>query len=405
MNRSTSLLSMVALSAIPVFAHTLPVGQEPEPGSVEAAAPQEITLGNGRFVPAEGAQLMPWPRAYSGSLILVGVEDHGSWVEEGQPVARIDRSSLKRQIEDAELAVEAARFALESARMRFEMSKESAELSMHRAKMSVENAHWELESWHEFEREHREAQQHLSSMYREHGLEDAEDELNQLEAMYSDDELTDATEEIVLKRSRRNLDRSRFSAELQERQAAHNAEMEMERTSMLREIAVKEAELALEHAHRNHRLKMESEERGLQDAKRKLVRAEQRLEDLRNDAKQLSLVAPRRGMLLHGSMDQAGKTSAYQIGSSLAPRQIAFSIVDPGKLEIAMTLNDEQFAHARQGGQVVVECAALELKVMGKIEVDPFPTAGGYAARVHLKGDLPTVTPGTTASVTMLKEN
>ena len=53
----------------------------------------------------------------------------------------------------------------------------------------------------------------LRSQSRQHNLEDQRDELEQLEQMYREDELVDATEEIVLKRQRHVVECARFQLE------------------------------------------------------------------------------------------------------------------------------------------------------------------------------------------------
>jgi multidrug efflux pump subunit AcrA (membrane-fusion protein) len=241
-------------------------------------------------------------------------------------------------------------------------------------------------------------------MYREHGLEDALDELRQLEAMYTDDELTDATEEIVLKRQRRNLKRSQLSAQLQEAQAEHSAAIQWERTGMQREMAVREAEMDLEHAERNARMSMLSTERGLASSERGLRDAKQRLEDLRADAKQLELRAPERGMLLHGSIEDAGG-KRHRMGGQLSARQAAFTVYQPGAYELSMKLSAADKGKVTQGQHVSVDVDGSELKLTGKLMVEPFPGPGGYAARVVLDGDQAQLVPGATASVSFRAGN
>lgn len=404
MNALTPLLGLTTLVGLPLLAS--PAFQElaQEPAQEPAAEVEIISLGNGTVVPTHGTQLMPWPREYSGQMILLEVADHGSWVEKGQPIARIDRRSLERQLHDAELGVEHAKADLQMARERAEMQRESTEWSLHRKELAVERARQELDSWQDFELGQAETQKMLSAMYREHGLEDALDELLQLEAMYTDDELTDATEEIVLKRQRRNLKRSQLSAQLQEAQAEHSAATQWERTGMQREMAVREAEMDLEHSERNARMSMHGLERGLASSERALRDAQRRLKDLREDAKQLELRAPERGMLLHGSLEDAG-SKRHSMGGQLSARQVAFTVYQPGAYELHMKLSATEKGQARNGQSVSVDVHGSDLKLSGKLSVDAFPGPGGYAARVTLDGDQAQLVPGAIATVSFRADN
>jgi len=394
MNPFPTLLGFATLVGLPLLAS--PAFQEPE--QEPASEVEIVALGSGTLVPTAGKELMPWPRAYSGQMILLEVAEHGSWVEKGQPIARVERRNLQRQLRDAELAVESAEAELDMAHDRADMQRDTTEWNLHRKELALQRAQQELQSWAEFELGQAESQKMLSAMYREHGLEDALDELRQLEAMYTDDELTDATEEIVLKRQRRNLKRSQISAQLQEAQAEHNAAIQWERTGMQREMAVREAEMDLEHTERNARMSMHSTERGLAKSERSLRDAKQRLEDLRGDAKQLELRAPERGMLLHGSIEDAGG-KRHRMGGQLSARQAAFTVYQPGAYELRMKLSATDKGKATHGQSVSVAVDGSELKLTGRLMVDSFPGPGGYAARVVLDGEQAQLVPGATASV------
>lgn len=398
MHALAPILGLTTLVSLPLLAQPIP--QEPVQEPVQEPAVEIVSLGSGTVVAAKGIEYRVWPRSYSGQMILKDVAEHGSWVEKGQPMARLDRRSLEKQLEAAEIAEEQAEIALRAAHERAEMQTESLEWGLHRKELALERAAQELESWEEFERGQAEANQRLSAMYRKHGLEDALDELMQLEAMYTDDELTDATEEIVLKRSRRNLERSRISAELQERQAAHTRETDWKRTSMMRRVALEEAEMAMHHAQREAEMSMRSLESGMQSAERALRDARQRLEDLHHDAEMLAMMAPARGVLLHGSLHQGG-TSRHNEGGQLAPRQVAFSIIQPGKYAVKMHLSAELITQCSNGQSVEVKFG--ETTLSGSLEFDRYAGPGGYAARIELDGEQAQLAVGDSVSVSFRK--
>src|SRR6185436_17081035 len=69
--------------------------------------------------------------------------------------------------------------------------------------------------------------QDLSRRYQQANLEDQTDELDQLEKMYKGDELVDATEDIVLKRSRRGLALTKDGNALASERTKHHEEFEL----------------------------------------------------------------------------------------------------------------------------------------------------------------------------------
>lgn len=386
------ILGLTTLVSLPLLAQPQEPAQQP--------AAEVVSLGQGTVIAAEGMEFRVWPRSYAGQMVLMDVAEHGGWIEKGQPMARLDRRSLEKQLEAAELGAEQAEMDLHATQERAEMQMESLEWSLRRKEMALDRAAQELDSWEEFELEQAEANQRLSAMFREHGLEDALDELMQLEAMYTDDELTDATEEIVLKRSRRNLERSRISADLQERQAAHTRETDWERTGMMRHVALEEAEMAVHHARREAEMTMHSIEMGLGAAERKLRDARQLLEDLHHDAEMLAMVAPARGVLLHGGLDSGG-ASRHKDGGQLAPRQVAFSIIQPGKYAVKMSLSAEQMSQCSNGQSVDVKFG--EATMSGQLEIDRYAGPGGYAARIMLDGEQAQLAAGDSVSVSFRK--
>lgn len=396
MHAFAPILGLTTLVSLPLLAQP----QEPAQQPAQEPAVEIVSLGNGTVMAAEGVEVRVWPRSYQGQMILKEVAEHGSWVEKGQPMARLDRRSLEQQLEAAELGAEQAKIDLHSTRERAEMQRESLEWSLHRKEMALDRAAQELASWEEFELGQAKANQRLGQMYREHGLEDALDELMQLEAMYTDDELTDATEEIVLKRSRRNLERSRISAELQARQAEHTRKTDWERTGMMRHVAVEEAEMAMRHARREAEMTMRSLDMGMEAAERKLRDARQRLEDLRHDAEMLAMMSPARGVLLHGSLDSGG-ASRHKAGGQLAPRSTVFSIIQPGKYAVKMHLNADQMAQCSNGQSVEVKFG--DMTMSGKLEIDRYAGPGGYAARIILDGEQPQLAAGDSVSVSFRK--
>ena len=145
---------------------------------------------------------------------------------------------------------------------------------------------------------------------------------------------------------------------------------------------------------------MRSLEMGLEAAERKLRDARQRLEDLRHDAEMLALEAPARGVLLHGGLDSGG-ASRHKDGGQLAPRQVAFSIIQPGKYTVKMSLSADLMAQCSNGQNVEVKFG--EATMSGKIEIDRYAGPGGYAARVMLDGEQAQLAVGDSVSVSFRK--
>ncbi len=344
----------------------------------DPTAPQALEL-TGTFVPAEAEEIHLWPQGWKGELMFLEVMAHGSMVEEGQVIARFDTEGIERQIEDAEFALEDARFQLEMSAQRNELEEHSGELRVHDAERALDRARRTLEGWIEFEYGQNRANAEMSEVYTRHSLEDAEDELRQLEAMYREDELTDATEEIVLRRSRRNLARSHRSAELSQGQREFTAEFSWPISTEMKEEAVIKAEHSLKRTHRQFQLDQEARHAALEKSERGLVRLEERLEKLLSDQGMFELRAPRSGLLLHGGAEDyhPGKAAPrHRRGGRAGVRTALFTIATPDRMGVALNVGESKLSQVGNGRSVQIHGIADDgLHRNGRLVMDAFPQA------------------------------
>ena len=82
-------------------------------------------------------------------------------------------------------------------------------------------------------------------------VQDAEEELHQLEIMYGEDDFAEKTKEIVLERGRRRLERSRVSFELQRQRFATLTEKTIPREISEHELSLERKAKALEKTQRS----------------------------------------------------------------------------------------------------------------------------------------------------------
>ena len=109
------------------------------------------------------------------------------------------------------------------------------------------------------------------------------EELKQLEAMYEADDLTEETEEIVLKRTRNSVESAKFS--LERAKLYHDREMSMNlpRTEHERQVAVKQAAIDLEKAKATLPAALESAKLKLSKQRLSLQKSETKLKRLLED--------------------------------------------------------------------------------------------------------------------------
>lgn len=353
--------------------------QEPEAVQQESTAP-ETTAKLGRVVPFDAEQVVLEFERWSGSLRFEEVAKHGTMVEEGQVIARFDTRAMEQRVRETQQRLESMWTRNETAQGRADLADESAQRKLHDSELALQDAREADTNWREFELPHQSKSASMSATRIQHGIDDAADELAQLEAMYTEDELTDATEEIVLQRSRRNLARQQVSAKLAAAMRKFTAEVRWARTTRDSALRVERAEIALDNLRRS--LEFDRTDRVIQAMERE--QATQKLknewEELKADLEHFVIKAPRSGMLLHGGARQyhpdtkAPRFEKYADGYQRRP---LFTIANPAGFGVVFHVAEDVFSKLDLEQAATAEIVTNpNVKVSGKISITPSSYAG-----------------------------
>jgi hypothetical protein len=354
--------------------------QEAQPNVVAAwkDTVRDEFVRKGTFIPAEASEISLDLQVYRGELILEEVLSHGRLVNKGDVIARFRMKWIDEQLRGDEMSVKRTEMDLLHAQEKARMQAQSAAAALERSERDAGRAAKRLKGYREHEKGFEDENERLSVQIREHRLDDQSDELKQLEKMYSEDELVDATEEIVLKRQRRNFARSQSSFDLSERRRKHRKEYyEVWREEDLEMDARHKAE-ALERTRRSQALDREKTESDLAKRSYEVEKARTRLADLRGDRGQLVVRAPQAGLLLHGAADDAPWSSHLERGHKAKNRSVLMTVADPKQLKVVTTIDEPGILKVQRETAVEVEPSALEdLKLPGRLVVEYLPGKGG----------------------------
>jgi HlyD family secretion protein len=391
-------------------------GQAPPPDASPSADSAVKDEDGARVAPTRTGVLMPvapvtitlWPEAYSGELLVLGVLAPGSAVKEGDVIARLDTRDIEEQIADAELGLDSARVQHAGLIEKNAIAEEAAASKLMRTQAALERARRSYEGYATLEAAFQKRSDTLVRKGEQSRIDDQKDELEQLEAMYEADELTDATEEIVLKRSRRNLalseERNALSGDRRQYRIDLADKLEMEKR--MEDVLRREEELA-------HMLRTQAvEARAREDAETRstagLRKKAQRFERLIVDLGRMTVTAPSAGILLHGSMKNyrpGGSGMLIERGGRLAARAESFLIADPSAIAIAIDVPESDLTEFPDGVAVVAHpISAPEIELHGTLSVAAYPTSseGGeshFAGTITLLGEAPALLFGTHVEV------
>lgn len=350
----------------------------------ESRSPSQGALDRpGVFAPHAATALALWPQAWRGELVLVEVLAHGTAVKEGDVIARVEPRGIDEDLHQAELDAASAAINQRGVVERNKIEDDAARSARERAQAEADRAVRALEGWKTRELDFARRGDEISREYTKNGIDDQVDELDQLEKMYKADELVDATEEIVLKRSRRQLALSRTGQALQSEQIQYKVDYDRARDTQVREEAAKSAREALARLIATQDIERAARadaERRSQDS---VARQQEKLERLRRDRELMTLRAPRAGVLLHGSAQDYHPGRAQRVfarGQSLTPRTDVFLVADPVPATVALEIPESSLAALASGAQVKVRLVAGSGEGAGALSVDPYPLAANAAA-------------------------
>ncbi len=371
---SSALLLLFVLAAVPWSA--APPDEAPAM-HVVAKAPFKATLERDAvFLPAEYAEIQFWPEGYRDELKVLEVVPPGRSVRTGDVVLRIETRNIDRAIRQGELDLRAAEQRLKDARAELDVLDADLEAELTRAGQDSRHAERRLKNWIEKDKPFGDEDYAMSEQRFRNSINDQEEELRQLGKMYTEDELTEETEEIVLMRSRRDLEQSKKSFDMMQRKRVYA--VEEQQPMQLEQLTLD----AREKTRNLERVKRTQDSRKVQkriEAERAAFDLEQKadaLEKLKRDRDLFTVRAPRDGILLHGKADSA-EEKKLEKGGSVPMNSTIFTVAAPGKLRARFTIPEASALEARGGMSAALKPVALpDENLKGSLEpLDLLPSS------------------------------
>ena len=302
------------------------------------------------------------------SLVIERIVAHGMAVEKGQNLVWFKTEDVDKQIADAELDIQLAEVALSDAEFKFKQFRESQQLDREAAERTRTRAREDHDQFVRVDREQQIKSTEFNLLNVKASLENAEEELAQLEKMYLEDDLTEESEEIVLKRARQAVEQAKFRLEFSELQAKQTLEKAIPRLTLDRESGLARAEMAYESAIRDLDFARKRREIEMSKERKNFAEQEKKLNDLRAERKQMVLVAPQNGIFLHGALTRgaiADKASTLETGSSVSPEQVIGTVAAKKPLQLRISIPEDQLRHIKIGDKATVTVAAYPDQILG----------------------------------------
>lgn len=345
-------------------------------GTFEAIRSHKVSAGNDQLTELKIQRILPF----------------GTKVTKGQALVWFETKKLDKKIDAAETDLKLARLAFKADELGHQQFLKQQTLDKAKAKRTRDAAQQEFDNYQKVDRERTINQAKFSLKSSEFSLASATEELRQLEQMYKEDDLTEESEEIVLRRAEHSMESAAFSLERTKIQTRRTINQSIPRNDANQQDTLARAMIDYETSVQSMANNKQKRDLELERKKTKVKEQTEAYAEMRDERKQVTLKSEFDGVFLYGQLTR-GKLPAKQVdiktGSSVTGKQVIATVVDPTKLQIRVDLPEEQFAIVTKGVKCqVVPKGMPNVKLQGvvkSVSVIPY-TNGKFDCIVSLHG-------------------
>lgn len=413
MRRSLVALYFVLL----VLTATMVRGQDTSTPPAEKAKPATAKVETGKLVVEttlkgaiaadQAAELRLNLKAWQGPYTVKSAVPHGARVKKGQVVVELDTTKIDIAIREARLDREIAETAFKQLKGELPILEKLLPINLAAAERDKRIADEDLKRYNDVEREQSKKASAFGLQSQQHWLEYAQEELKQLQKMYRDKDLTEETEEIILKRQKHQIEQIEFTLASQKLQQERQMQLDLPRRDQQMQDAVDKATLAQQKADATLPLELEQKKLALRKSEAELAKLDERFKNLESDRSALILLSPSDGIAGHGTAER-GQWNTTAISSRLRPQgvvqpnEVVMTVVADGALSLVTDVDEKDLHLLKEGlTGVATPTGFPNFKLPARLtSLSSVPRTGtSYDAQVAL--EVPAnagVTPGMTAT-------
>ena len=410
---AASLAAVVLMAAVAARGGEAakPAPAKPKPSTHKVAAkPLKIDLElKGVFEAETMAEVVFQPKVWA-TLVVERAVASGTRVKKGDEVVALRVEKIDDAIKAAEAGLVVAQLGVKLMQDELVALEEAMPMDLAAAERAKAVADEDLTRYLEVDRPLWIRKTEFSVKTAENHLAYVREELRQLEKMYQADDLTEETEEIILKRQRDAVERTEFSVEQTKIGAEKTLKVDVPRQDIVvkenakrQAIALAKAKGSLPVAIRKKRLEFEKAQVGLK-------KATENLDKLKADRAAMVVKAPADGIVyagpcVRGNWPQLNLT--LKAGTALKPNQVVATIVAPRPMFVRAGVAEkllERVSAGIKGWATPTGYPGLRLRAT-LTEVSEIPeSAGSFGSRiaVELPKAAKAVVPGMTCAVKLV---
>lgn len=355
----------------PLAATVLATSVAASAGEAEPPKPTIHTVKAERFEIAvslkgvfEAEKMLPVafsPRAWS-KLVVEKALEHGAAVKKGQVVIALRAAELDEAVADVEAQLAALEPSVRVAEAELATLEKTLDLDLKAAERANTFARQDADRYFATEKPLAIKTAKVTVKNRENYLQYQREELRQLEKMYKADDLTEETEEIVLKRQCDAVERAEFALEVERANADKALNVGIPRKDIAirenltrQQLAATQARVTIPETLRKKRLEVQNLRRSREKAREKLAK-------LKADRGSLVVTAPFDGVVYYGPCTRGRwpKLSGQLLpGTVLQPNAIVLTLVAPRPVFVRASVPENRLHRLAVGMEATVQPVAF----------------------------------------------
>jgi multidrug efflux pump subunit AcrA (membrane-fusion protein) len=317
-------------------------------------------------------------------------------VQQGDALIAFDTESIDKAIVEAEFALRSASFAHQLASLAAENASRTFELDTTMAELAWKNAQEDNQYYKDVDVPQRGKDLDYNEKTAGYYAEYAKDELDQLQQMYTEDELTEESEAIVLKRAERDVESAQRWFESSMRYILKSRKFDHPRADKRQAHAFNRARMVYQKSKITLPITKQKAEIALEKAAFELEQKQTALDELKADRQLMTVVAPVAGFLFYGECDRGewGKgvgSRDLKIDDKVKAKGVVMTIVDATQLAVRSKVGEDDLDDISAGmfGQAKFESAGGKIVGVSVDSIDQVPRSEGkHDCVISLNDDL-----------------
>ncbi|NOY42245.1 MAG: HlyD family efflux transporter periplasmic adaptor subunit [Planctomycetes bacterium] len=348
--------------------------KKPKPHKVERKPLKIEAKIDGVFVAKETHEVALRPESWSQFEVVEAVE-HGARVKKGDVLVRFDEEKIDKKIDEESLTQRLSELALMQQEEEYPRIKRLKEISFQEAKVRHEQAKEDYQYYLDIDRPFEVEITNFLYKRSKESLASQQEELDQLLKMYEADEITEETEEIVLRRQRFAVETSELMLKLQTASRDHSLNVSLPRRDERYLLALEEAALNFEQA-------KTAKEKGLtrltyemQQKRDARSRSVERHAKLINDKGLMVVRAPADGIVYYGRCVNGKWSEVTSYAAKLKPfgtvtaNKVLMTIVSQRPLCVESAVPEKELPDFKVGlTATIAPTADDEVELTGKVK-------------------------------------